>query len=180
MKRCLLWLPLCVVVLVPAVVAEDPPRQPSVAEQARQFQRNRELIQMLVQEGLRLASEEDPLKRAEVCNAVAECLANAIRQAAENREKARVAELGQHLHALLEQGVAANLNTARAQIPVGSTQEKALKEIRDRATELVLPLVQQLQQTADPEDNEELHHTLKVLHDGRAEVERALTTHRHK
>jgi len=144
------------------------------AARARLFQRNRDLIQTLVQGGLRLAAADDALQRAECCSSVAEHLATAIQQAALNQEKARVAELGLHLRALLETGVAANLSTARSQIPIGSTLEKNLREVRDRTAHLVEPLEDHLLRVVDAEDQEGIRHTLNALQVGRTEVEKAL------
>ncbi len=173
MNRRLLWAVL-VAVLVPAAAAEDPVLPSGAADQTRRFRQDNALIETLVQGGVRLAGQDDPMKRAECCNEVAERLAAEIQQAAENRNKERVAELGQYLHALLEQGVAANLSAARKQIPAGSTRERNLHAIRDRAEKLVRPLEEQLRRDSEKENQQELQHTLRVLQGGRAEVENAV------
>ncbi len=173
MKRYLLWAVL-VAVLVPAAAAEDPASPSDASKRTRRFQQDNDLIETLVQGGLRLAAQDDPVKRAECCNDVAECLAGEIQRAAENQDKERVAELGQYLDALLEQGVAANLSMARKQIPVGSTLEKNLHDIRDRAAKLVRPLEEQLRRDSQKEDHQELQRTLRVLQGGREEVENAV------
>src|SRR5262249_47724961 len=147
-----------------------PAPQPTAAERVHQFQRNCGLIQTLVQGGLRLAAEEDPLKRAECCSGVAKRLADELHRAAESQDRTRVVELGEHLNALLASGVAANLSTARRQIPQGSTLEKNLLEIRDQTALLVVPLEEILHRDAGSENGDEIQRTLKVLHDGRIEV----------
>jgi hypothetical protein len=171
MKRSLPWLALFAL-LAPLAGAAD---QAQVSgERARQFQRNRDLIQTLVHGSLRLATEDDPLKRAEQCNGLAEQLAAAIRQAAECRDTTRVVELGQHLHALLEQGIAANLRTARKQIPPGSTLEKQLERVRKQAADLVQPLEEQLEEGVGAANQEDMEQTRKALREGRHEVNNAI------
>src|SRR4051812_43463174 len=95
----LLLLPVLVGLLATLVWAGD---SPSGTERARLFQRDRDLIETLVDQGLRLAGEDDPLKRADCCNGVVKHLADELRQAADNREGARMAELSLHLHAVLK------------------------------------------------------------------------------
>jgi hypothetical protein len=158
--------------LVPLAGAQHSLSRPDAALRAHLFQRDRELIQTLVEGGLRLAAAEDALERAECCSGVAERLATALQQAAVNDEKARLIELGVHLRALLESGVAANLSTARRQIPVGSTLEKNLRAVRDRTAHLIEPLEVQLLGVIDPEET--IQHTLEALQVGRTEVEKAL------
>jgi hypothetical protein len=166
-------LAVCIVALVPVAGAQNPAIPSDDVVRARLFQRNHELIQTLVRGGLRLAGAEDALQRAECCSGVAERLATEIHRAVLNQEKERVTELGAHLHALLETGVAANLSIARKHIPIGSTLEKNLREVRDRTAHLVEPLEEQLLNATD-EDEQAIRHTLKALQVGRSEVEKAL------
>jgi hypothetical protein len=172
--RRLLFLPLLAAFLVPAALAEDPAALPA-PERAVQVQRNYGLIQTLVESGLHLAAEEDPLKRAHQCLDVAGRMAAEIRQAAEKREELRVVELGEHLHALLEQGVAGNIGLARRQIPSGSTAEKGLREACDQAAVLVRQLEEFLQSTSEPLDSAEMKLMLRGLHAGLDAVEKAFT-----
>src|SRR5262249_51517560 len=111
---------LALLVFTAGVGAEGPLRQPSAADQTQRFQRNQALIVALVHGGLHLAAEEDPIQRANHCNVVVKLFAVEMRQAADTHEAGRFAELGQHLRALLEDGVAANLSRARGSIPEGS------------------------------------------------------------
>jgi hypothetical protein len=157
--------------LVP-LLAGDEPAATGPPQRVKRFQRDRQLIETLVQGGLHLAGTEDPLQRADYCNKVAARLAAEVEQAAQDQEKARLAELTQYLHALLEEGVAANLDTARSRIPTGSAAEKRLQAIRDRAAGLILPLQEQLEFLPDPEDQEAIRHTLKALREGQRETER--------
>jgi hypothetical protein len=135
-------LPACAPVLVLAAVsrAQSPAAPLSPAEQARRFGRNRSLIEKLVTGGLQLAGEEDPLKRADYCNSIAQGMADEIRLAVGGHEKGRVAELKQHLHSLLKDGVAENLSQARERIPNGSAEEKGLCKVRDDTEQFLKPV----------------------------------------
>jgi len=135
-------LPACAPVLVLAAVsrAQSPAPPLSAAEQARRFGRNRSLIEKLVTGGLQLADEDDPLKRADCCNGIAQSMADEIRLAVGGHEKGRVAELKQHLHSLLKDGVAENLIQARERIPNGSAEEKELRKVRDDTEQFLKPV----------------------------------------
>jgi hypothetical protein len=169
------WLPLLILIAaaVPAAPAENPEPAPPPAERVQQLQRNYKLIEALVHGGLRLAEEGDALKRAEQCNGVAERLAHEIWQAAECRESARVTELGEHLCALLQYGVAVNLNLARKRIANNSNLAKSLEQISQRSAQLIQPLEEQLLRAGDPADKQEVEQVLRALQDGRTEVEKA-------
>jgi hypothetical protein len=135
-------LPACAPAVVLAAVAraESPDARLSPAEQAQRFRRNRGLIDKLVTGGVRLAGEDDPVKRADCCNGIAQSMADEIRRAAEDHEKARAVELGQHLRSLLKSGVAENLSRAREGIPSGSAEEKALQKVRDDTEQFLKPV----------------------------------------
>jgi hypothetical protein len=165
-------LPGCFPAVVLASVARaQPPAVPLVpAERARRFQQNRGLIGKLVTGGLSLAGEENPLKRAVCCNGIAESMADEMRDAAERRERDRVAELGKHLQSLLKGGVADNLSKARTSIPSGSAEEKELEKVRTDTEGFVKPL-QQVIHAADADD---IQGTSTAVRDGLESVEKAV------
>jgi hypothetical protein len=150
---------------------------PAAVERARQFRRNRVLVEKLVQYSLYLAAEEEPLRRAGHCTDLAESMADEMQKSAQNKEGPRVLELGQHLNALLRYGVAANMNAVRGQaevIPPESSLAKQLQEVQERTKLAVGPLEQYLEQATDGGDRQELRAALKAVHDGRMEVDRAV------
>src|SRR5262249_26791861 len=153
--------------------ADDPDSQTVDAQRAHQFQRNHELIEKLVDGGLQLAAEEDPIRRAEHCNGLVAFLANEVQQAAVNTESTRIVEMGDHLDALLKHGVAGNLSKGRVQTPIGSARERELNRVRERLMTLIQPLEDQLQLAADA-DHANIARLLKALREGRAAVEDAL------
>jgi hypothetical protein len=175
MRRRFLLAALPLAILATLAWADEPsPR--SAVEQARQWQRNRELVKVLVDSGLHLAGEDDVLERASQCAGVASQLAGEIRQAARQREGGRVAELGQHLQALLEQGVAANLTRAREAAPNGTSLERQLKKLQEQTASVVGPLEDELQRSVDAETREDVQRALKALRTGRTGVEKALSS----
>jgi hypothetical protein len=172
--RRLLLIPLALVAVNALVWAADAPANREAAERARRLQRNRPLVEELVEGGLRLAGEKDALRRADRCNDLARHLADEIGTAADHNEGARAAELGQHLNDLLEQGVAGNLSEARSHIPAGSSEEEQLRDVHDRAAGLLGPLEQQLQNVADPRTRDDLRHTLGAVQAARAHIGKAI------
>jgi hypothetical protein len=142
-------------------------------DEVRQFHRDRGLIEALVEGGLRLSAEDDPLQRADCCAGLAERLADEVRQSVERKEGPRVEEMGAHLSALLGQGVAANLTRARAVIPPGSADDQKLQDIRGRAVQAAGLLEERLR-GAEAGEREPMQHALHAVQDGRGLVERAL------
>jgi hypothetical protein len=161
-------------ILATLVWADDASVRPA-AEQARQWQRNRELVKVLVDSGLSLAGENDVLKRADQCAGLAAHLAGEIRLAARQREGPRIAELGQHLQTLLEQGVAANLTRAREAAMDGTSLEQQIKKLQEQTANVVGPLEDELQRSQDADTREDVQRALKSLRLGLTLVEKALS-----
>ena len=109
-----------------------------------QAQRNQKLVQELVDGGLHLANSDDHLKRAQYCNELATNLAEEIRQAADDHDGDRAVELGRHLQDMLQNGVAANLDKERKQVPRGSTRETEINTVRGQSGDILAPLVKDL------------------------------------
>jgi hypothetical protein len=145
----------------------------SSAEAARQFQRDRLLVVALVEGGLRLAVEEDALKRADACSRLADPLARAIKQAALDKDAGRATSLGYHLKALLIQGVARNVGLARKTMLTGSPREAELRRLGEQTVRFTKPAEEGLSNLAAG-DPEQIAPVLLAVHQGRAEVERAV------
>jgi hypothetical protein len=114
--------------------AKRPPADRSaddVKVQAEHLRRHGELVRGLVDDGLVLADTDDALGRAHYCaETMAPRLTGELHRSAQARESRRVAELGQHLQALLQQGVADNLAHVE-----GNTPPERLTSIRTRTLE---------------------------------------------
>jgi hypothetical protein len=118
------------------VVAGDPPN----GERLRQFRRDLPLIETLVDEGLVLAAEEDPVKRAQSCNVLAKSIVHEIETAAKQRDQQRTTTLGKLLQAVLVRGVAANLDLARSQLPEDPQRQPELERIGEQMREVTDPV----------------------------------------
>jgi hypothetical protein len=165
---------LTAVLLAAAVAWADAPGSTPESQRAQQLRRNRDLIRMLVEGGLSLAGEEDPLQRATFCNGMAEQLANAVKEATDGRDTPRAVEIGRHLHQMLSAGVAVNLSQARGIIPEGSSDEKKLYEVRDHTNRLVGLLEEGFQPNVPSDLPAELTQALEEIRKGRTQVEKAL------
>jgi hypothetical protein len=166
------FLPGLVVLACTILAVGQEPAVPDEALLSHALHRNRDLIQALVRGGLSLAAEDDPVKRADSCNELAVRFAGEIRQAATQRDAVRAVELGDHLYALLKQGVAFNLSIARRLTPPGSAHELEINRVGGRVPQITEPL-EKLLQNPDGVDPREWKHVLKRLQDARWEVEKA-------
>ncbi len=146
---------------------------PDPGEQARHLHRNRGLVKALVDGSLQLAGEQDPLRRADACNEVVAQFADALGQAADDRDGDRAAELGLHLRDLLEQGVAGNLTVASKNFPLDSpTGNQELLKVGKRVAEVSDPLELRLRRAAEAQP--EFQRALRSVLDGRVGVENIL------
>jgi hypothetical protein len=171
MKRYLLLIPVC---LINAVVwAYDPVPAPE-HERADRLQRNRALIEAMVDGSITLADESAPLNRAGACANLAGRLADELQQAATDRDVPRVAQLGRHLQEMLEGGVAHNLKQARPTIPAGSSDERKLYELASQTVQRITPLEEGLQRAVLTDAQPEMKKALEGLQDGRSQVERSV------
>jgi hypothetical protein len=156
------------------LVLANPPAPPrSPAARLKEMRRDLALVRNLVEGGLRLAKEEDPLRRADQCNVLARGLSREVQQAVKDREHSRADALGQRLEALLVRGVAGNLQRARAQLPPNSPRLPELRRLGDEALSVMEPLRKEFDQMPEYEQ----HQMASVLHavtQGRAEVEKAV------
>jgi len=176
MKRWPLFL-LSGALLVPLAVADDPPARPAGADRVRQFQQNYRLVKNLVESGLQLAGEEDPIERTEYCSTVAERLAAEVTEAIAKDDMLRVCELGQHLHDILEQGVTAGLHDVRHPLPQGSSAAGALGQVRAEVQGLVDVLQQRLQKADHAGDSAPCVQTLASLRQSLAGLDQSLQAH---
>jgi hypothetical protein len=73
------------------------------------------LLAVLVTQGLLLAEEDDPLRRAYCCNAVADEFSQALLLASTRGDAARASQLGKHLESVIDRGVSGNLKRVTAE-----------------------------------------------------------------
>ena len=141
---------------------------PAPRERLQQFLKDLPLIEVLVQEGISLAGEEDPLKRAQTCNVLAKTLVTEIQQAAGHKDEGRAASLGNYLQAVLVRGVAGNLDLARTTAPQGASRAPEMKLISDQVLEVTQPVAD-----SSPE-SKIMQPAAQAVNTGRVAVEKAL------
>ena len=101
--------------------------------QLRMLRENRLLLNDLVERGVALSGTDDPVSRAEECEKTVRSLGAAVRRAAEAQNPDRVAELGDHLEAVLRDGLIPNLEEADRTVTPASPEWARLQEVRKRA-----------------------------------------------
>jgi DNA anti-recombination protein RmuC len=169
-----LLLPFVAAVLACVSGGKNPDSPADLKGRARQFHDNFGLIEVLVENSIRLAEEDDPLKRAQYCNGLVERLSAEMKTATQKQDLGRVEELGQHVHDLLSQGMAANLRSARQRAPESSTMERDLQSVRAQTEQSLAPVEEQLQQAAGGEEQGSARRVLKLIRDARTELDRSL------
>ncbi len=115
--------------------AQSNPTAPLAGEQLKLFQSNRELLESLVEHGVELANADTPVAKVKACRASAKDLGRALRDAADRDDPDRVAELGDHLAAVIRHGLAPTLDAARRVVPAGTAAEAELAEQARAATD---------------------------------------------
>jgi hypothetical protein len=115
----------------------SPPWQPARSGTVR------DLLGTLVLEGMRLATEDDPLRRADSCNDVADHLVQGILLASSGGDTDRAARLGSYLGNVRDRGINKNLERFE---PVNAQDKRAEEADRIglRADQAVEVLEQQL------------------------------------
>lgn len=105
--------------------------EPDSVQQHMLFRQNRDLFDTLIDSSVQVSATDDPIKRVESGRTVIDGLLLEIERAGRVGDDERVTELGQHLKAVLGDGILPNMRQARGRIPRGSQEEKALFEHRD-------------------------------------------------
>lgn len=125
---------------------------PATVERMLQLQQNQLVLTKVVTNCVQLADKDDPLERAAGCKDLVKQLAEEITEAANQGQPGRAVEMSDHLCAVLEQGVAGNLNAYRETKPlVGSVMQRNLAEAGTWAVEASKDLEEQLAVSNSPE-----------------------------
>jgi len=134
---------------------------------------DQQLIEALVDGGLRLAGEDNPLRRAETCNALADKVAREVKRASAARDHTRAADLGRQLQGLLERGVARNLSLAQTNMPEDSPLILEMRRLGEKAVAVMGPVMHELEGAGESE-SADMRQALEGLSRARAEVERVI------
>jgi hypothetical protein len=107
------------------------------------------LVETLVVQGLKLADENDPLKRADVCSDVADSLVRTIMEASQSGSDRREMEkLGTYLGVMMDQGVGRNLD--RVDPSADPKRRREFERVRRRAGETMAELESATQDAPPP------------------------------
>jgi hypothetical protein len=156
-------------------VRAEPSSSVVAADMAARFQRNRKLIQALVENCLRLSELTEAVQRASSCMVIAERLGEEAERAVADNDIGRATELTRAFKDLLVEGVAFNLTTARGEIPPGAVREAEMLQIGDHVKRITEPLQATLRVVAGAKDAPERWQRLvKLVTDSQAAVNKAL------
>jgi hypothetical protein len=165
----------CVLVLIALTVAGHvlAAGDDSAAERARELLRDQNMLQALVDSGLKLAAETDPLRRADHCTRLADKLGREIKVAVQNKDVKWAAVLGDQVQLLLSKGVAGNLKEARALSLPDPLLEPEIARVGCEVAVTAKLIEEELNSQADLEP-ENMQITLQAVARGKADVERAV------
>jgi hypothetical protein len=107
------------------------------------------LLDDLVAHGLCLATEDDPLRRADTCTDVADSLARAIIEASASGDHDHLSSLGSYLGKFAQDGVEENLERAEAKHP-SPVRQAQIERIRERTAQAIAPLEERLERAPAP------------------------------
>lgn len=127
------------------------------------------LLSALVLNGIRLAEETDPLKRADCCSDLADHLLQAIVTASVKGDDHNVSALGKNLGEFVDRGISVNL----ARVSVNDPRVAELKDLMQRTNHIMLALDKTLEQMSakgapnklDPASLDRLKDLEKMLKD---------------
>jgi len=109
----------------------------TAAQQQQLFQKNRTMVQALVDSSLEISKSNDFVQRSRSYRKVAMQLQRELDDAAGDTDAGRIVELGKHLDTVLRQGLAPSLRAAHQQIGPGGTDRQNLLDMRNSTVELV-------------------------------------------
>ncbi len=148
----------------------DGPADADPAEVARQCQRDRGLLKALVERGVGLSAEADPLRRADLCNELAEELARELGHSTADRDMLRASALGGHLRTLLKRGVASNVEQGL----LGGTARKGELQLIWQKTDQITRSAEEGLRDVPSDLRDKLDGIRKDIREGRAAVEQVV------
>lgn len=145
------------------------------AERLRQLHANRALIDTLVQRNLVLAHANRPLERAEACRLSMIDLARELEAAIRAQDASRVAELGDHLTAIVRDALTPALTDAIDQIPTDSPDRERLVQLHKAAAEEFARIELKVPRTDVLGRSQHVKRTLADWHSARVQLEKLLS-----
>jgi len=127
---------LVVALLCSQAGAENPPKLTALQQQ-QLFQKNRQLIQTLVDGSVEMSNvSNDYTQRSRVYRRMILEFQKELTTAADQNDPNRVVEIGKHLDTVMRQGLAPTLKVARGRLGPDGTGMNDLIDMRDRSVEL--------------------------------------------
>jgi hypothetical protein len=142
-------------------------------DRAQQLQRDQQMLQTLVDSGLKLAAETDPLRRADHCNRLADRLGKEIKLAVQKKDVRRATLFGEQVQALLTRGVAGNLTVARASLLPDPGREPEIARLGVEVS-VTAKLIEDAISNQPELEPENMLLTLQAVAKGKAEVDIAV------
>ena len=110
---------------------------PSAAEQLQMLKTNRDLLEDLLDHGMRVADANTPLDRAAACQRSTDRMAREMREAVDRADADRANEIGDYVERIVVEGFVPNFETARRDAKPGSPDfERTRTMHRDAAESL--------------------------------------------
>jgi hypothetical protein len=122
-----------IVGIVAAWASAQGPAGPTAADRLKLFDRNRPLLEKLVDAAVLAAGRSKAVDRADACRVAAEHLTRELAEAAAGNDPDRVSEVGEYLSAVLTDGLTPTLDEARRTVPAGSADADALLAVYRQA-----------------------------------------------
>jgi hypothetical protein len=126
--------------------AQGPSTQVRADQRIHQFERNRAMIESIVDGSLKISQSHNALAKSETYSKILSEMQSEISKAAHNKERERLKELSKQIGIVLSDGFVPNLITAREEIAKGSQDEGKLLEVRDSAGKILKSLIESVPQ----------------------------------
>jgi hypothetical protein len=165
-----LFLTLAVATL--AVAWVDAQNSPLAADRVKMLHSNRILVEKLVGHGVALADDRDPLDRARTCHKSLADFTAALDAAIAARDADRVAELGDHFAALVNDALAPCIEDGRT-YPAGSVSVPQLKSLHDQTLDEMKRLERSVPLDGTFGKSQQVKNALKKWQDAREKLANA-------
>jgi hypothetical protein len=150
------------------------PQQENTSDRLAQLRRDLAVIRVLVDKGVELSGEDEPLQRARTCKDLVSLFAQQTKQALARKDFSEASDMGRHVEHLLAQGVADNLARARWKAKGDALLVREIEGIDADLQRLTAALVEEMGSPA-AQDAPEMRAAVKGLTQAQKCVNEAVT-----
>jgi hypothetical protein len=145
--------------------AQGTKTRPTPVQKTQLLQKNYNLIEKLVDNGLKLTKQTDPLSRSENFRGTFLELEQQILAALHERDADRLVELNEHLQSLSSRGLLPTVGAARETISQNHPNESRLFEVRDLTERIIGNLQEAITRSSisGTVEAKQLHQTLESI-----------------